>query len=78
MIHIGKKGVEDSNIATIEKALNDHELIKVKFLEFREERVKLAEEISERTKAELIEVIGNIAVLYRPSSELEKRTIELP
>ena len=78
MIHIGKKGVEDSNIATIEKALNDHELIKVKFLEFKEERIQLAEEISEKTDAELIEVIGNIAVLYRPSPETEKRTIKLP
>lgn len=78
MIHIGKKGVEDSNIATIEKALNDHELIKVKFLEFREERIKLAEEISEKTNAELIEVIGNIAIFYRPSSDIEKRTIKLP
>ncbi len=78
MIHIGKKGVEGSNIATIEKALNDHELIKIKFLEFREERLKLAEEISEKTKAELIEVIGNIAILYRPSTEIGKRIIELP
>jgi RNA-binding protein len=78
MIHIGKNGVEESNIATIDKALNDHELIKVKFLVFREERRKLAEEISDKTKAELIEVIGNIAILYRPSIELEKRTIDLP
>jgi RNA-binding protein len=73
IIQIGKNGVSDNLITTIDKALTDHELIKVKFLEYKSERRELAKAIAERTSSELLQVIGNTAVFYRESSDTSKR-----
>jgi RNA-binding protein YhbY len=50
---------------SIEKALADHKLVKVKFIGFRETRRELSEEIAGATSSILIDIIGNVAILYR-------------
>jgi len=67
---IGKLGVTPEAITHIEKALADHQLIKVKFIGFRETRRELSEEIAKATSSILIDVIGNIAILYRKKQEV--------
>ena len=67
--HIGKYGVTPESLAHIDKALTDHELIKVKFIGFKEARRELSEEIAGATSSALVDVIGNIAILYREKSE---------
>jgi RNA-binding protein len=67
--HIGKYGVTPESLAHIDKALNDHELIKVKFLGFKERRAELSTEIAGATSAVVIDVIGNVAILYREKPE---------
>jgi RNA-binding protein len=62
---IGKFGVTPEVLAHIDKALADHQLIKVKFIGFRETRKKLSEEIAGATSSILIDIIGNVAILYR-------------
>ena len=68
VVQIGKNGITDELIAHIEKALTDHELIKIKFLAMKDEKESLTTAISEKTGAELVEIIGNIIVLYRPNN----------
>ena len=63
--HIGKNGLTNEAVAHIDRALDDHELIKVKFQAMKDEKERLAASLAERTGAELVEIIGNIAVLYR-------------
>ncbi len=70
--HIGKYGVTPESLAHIDKALADHELIKVKFLGFKERRAELSGEIAGATGATVVDVIGNVAILYREKSELSK------
>jgi len=73
VVQIGQKGLTDSLIKAVDKALNDHELIKVKFVDFKEEKHELAEEVSSGTGSALVGMIGNIAILYRENPELEKK-----
>jgi len=70
--HIGKYGVTPESLAHIDKALADHELIKVKFLGFKETRRELSKEIAGATSSTLIDVIGNVAILYREKPEVSE------
>ena len=77
MLQVGGKGMTDAVVAEVDAALEHHELIKVKVAaEDREARDAMIAELAERTGAALVQRIGHIAVLYRPSQE--KRQIVLP
>ena len=69
VIMIGKNGVTPELAAAVDAALGDHELIKIKFQDFKEDRRALTKALSDSVKANVISVIGNIAILYR---ELDK------
>lgn len=77
MVHVGKNGVSDNLILSVDKALNDHELIKIKFLDYKTERRELSKSIAEKTGCELVDIIGNVALLYRQSPDKDKRKIRL-
>jgi RNA-binding protein len=70
--HIGKYGVTPESLAHIDIALTDHELIKVKFLGFKETRRELSAEIAGATSSTLVDVIGNVAILYREKPEVSE------
>lgn len=77
MLQVGGKGVTDALVAEIDGALEHHELIKVKVAAAdRDERDQLVAQIAERSGAALVQRIGHVAVLYRPSKD--KRQIVLP
>ena len=70
VVLLGQKGLTDQVIAEIELALNYHELIKVKIAGAEKAgRVEIAAEICRRTNADLIGLIGQIAILYRETEE---------
>jgi RNA-binding protein len=75
VIIIGKGGVSESLIAALDKSLSDHELIKVKFNDFKDEKKSLAESVAIRTGAMLVSLIGNIAVLFRQNEDPARRRI---
>jgi len=77
-IQIGKNGLTGQVIEAIDAALADHELIKVRFLELKEERKQISAEIAGRTSCELAGLIGHVAIFYRCSSDPAKRKIQLP
>jgi RNA-binding protein len=78
LVIIGTKGITGPLIASVDSALQDHELIKVKFGEFKEAKKEISEEIAKATKSELVGLIGNIAILYRQHPQSEKRKVKLP
>lgn len=69
VIMIGQAGLTPAVLAEVEIALDCHELIKIKIRAERDERKSIGEEIVTATGAELIQTIGQIAVLYRPNPE---------
>jgi RNA-binding protein len=77
VVIVGQKGVSGQLITSVEAALADHELIKVKFIEFKKEKKEIAAEIAAATKSELVGIIGNIAIFYRPNPKPELRKIKL-
>ena len=78
LVIIGAKGVTGQLIGSVESAFKDHELIKVKFGEFKEAKKEISAQIAQTTKCELIGLIGNIAIFYRQHPEPEKRKIKTP
>ena len=77
LVTIGAKGVTDGLLGSVDLALTDHELIKVKFVEFKEAKKEIAAEIAQATQSEMIGLIGNIAILYRQHPDPEKRKVHV-
>jgi RNA-binding protein len=65
IVMIGQSGLTGAVLAEIEQALDSHELIKVKIRAERDERKQISEKICAETGAEIIQTIGQIAVIYR-------------
>ncbi len=75
-VNIGKEGINESVISSINAALEARELIKVNVLDNSPAASKsAAREVAAAAKAEVVQVIGNKIVLYRRSSQ--KPVIEL-
>jgi len=69
LVTVADKGLSETVIAEIERALNDHELIKVKLRSDRETRQAWARSIAEQCKAELLQSIGQVACFYKKHPE---------
>lgn len=77
IFQVGKGGVNENMIKQIEDALEARELIKVSVLQnCEEDRNTVAEQLSNGTKAEIVQIIGNTIVLYKES--VENKQIVLP
>ena len=77
ILQAGAKGITEALVAEVDLALEQHELIKVKIAgQEREARDAAINALAARTNAALVQRIGNVAVLYRPSKD--KRRIVLP
>ena len=78
LVQIGSAGVTDALIAAVDTALSDHELIKIRFLDYKGEKKELAGQIAEKTGADIAGVIGHVAILYREAPDEDKRKVKLP
>ena len=65
-VYVGKAGVQDSLVREIDRALTAHELIKIKIDAEREERQSIADVVSDRTDAAVVQRVGKVVVLWRP------------
>jgi RNA-binding protein len=76
-LHLGRAGASEGIEAQLDKLLTDHELVKLRFVDFKESRQEIASALAEKTGADIVRVIGNTAVLWRRSHNPEKRKIDL-
>ncbi len=69
VVMIGSKGYTEAVQAEIERALFDHELIKIRLsgLE-REQKRELAQHICETHQAELVQMLGHVLTIYRKTN----------
>lgn len=77
IFQVGKTGVNENMTKQIGEALEKRELLKVSILQnCLEDKDTVAEQLSAGTGAEIVQIIGNIIVLYKES--VEHKQIELP
>jgi len=73
VVLLGAKGLTQAVSAETHIALQSHELIKVKISGAeKEDRLKMALELCLQLKAELVQMIGSIASIYRKNEEKRK------
>lgn len=69
LVTVADKGLSETVVAEIDRALNDHELIKVKLRGDREVRQAWVQSIAGQCQADLVMTIGQIACFYRKHPE---------
>ncbi|KEQ16940.1 ribosome assembly RNA-binding protein YhbY [Endozoicomonas numazuensis] len=70
VVMVAGNGLSDGVVEETLRALHDHELIKVKFaVGDREVKKEAIAELCNQTQAELIQTIGNIALIYKENKE---------
>lgn len=73
LVRLGQAGLTEAVARETDRALTDHELIKVKAPGGdRDVRDRLFEELARRTDSSLVHRIGHVAVLYRPRNDLPR------
>lgn len=73
LVMVGNAGLTDGVVNELDRALDDHELVKVSArIGEREARNAALEELARRTSAELVQRVGQIGVFYRRGRRLAK------
>lgn len=79
IFQIGKSSVTPELTAAIAEVLEARELIKITVLKnCLDDGRSIAEVLAERTRSEVVQVIGKKIVLYKPAKDEAKRKIVLP
>jgi RNA-binding protein len=71
MLKVGKEGLSPAFLKAVDDALAHHELVKLKFDEFKEQKKELGPKLAGEVSAALIMQVGHVVVLFRrkPSPE---------
>ena len=73
IINVGKASVTPEIVAAVDEAIEKRELIKLGVLKnCMDDPREVASTIAERTKSQVVQVIGKKLVLYRPSKKEPK------
>ena len=78
VVTVAGKGLAPSVLQELDRALNDHELIKVKVaVGDRKQRESVIGELCTQSQALLVQRVGNIATLLRPNPQADPRKSNL-
>jgi RNA-binding protein len=70
LVRVGKEGLTETVIASLDDVLRTREIAKVKVLKNSDEDIKeIAKEMAEKSGAELIHVMGRTILLFRVNKE---------
>jgi|TARA_Y100000310_G_scaffold269721_1_gene283098 RNA-binding protein len=69
-VTIGSKGLTDSVLSELDRALKDHELIKIKLtLGDRDANMSALQQLSGNLNVSVIQQVGNTALIYMPAEK---------
>lgn len=71
-VYVGTDGVSDNFIKAINENLKANELVKVKFVKFKEQKKELTKIIEQKTNAINVGLLGNVLILYKKNKDLKK------
>lgn len=69
VVMVGRAGITEGVVSALEAALTEHELVKVRFQDFKEDVKSLSEQLAEKTDSALVCTTGFTAVFYRENPE---------
>ena len=73
-VHVGQHGLTETVRQTIEDALRTHELVKIQFSKNADVSAKeVANDFASDVGADVVQVIGRTATIYRPNPELRRK-----
>lgn len=75
---VGKQGITDALVRSVDEILEADELAKVKFVERKDEKQALADDLAQRTGSEQVGMIGHVVLLFRRQADPDKQQIQLP
>jgi RNA-binding protein len=76
VVLMGNAGLTDAVVAETQRALADHELIKVRLPGAdREDRDAALQALAQRTESTMVTRIGHVAVLYKANSKVPRITL---
>jgi len=79
MLHVGHQGLSPTVFQALDDALRTHELVKVALTRTADVPVKdAANALATAVAAEVVQVIGKTATLYRRNPELTRKSGDLP
>ncbi|MGH8435345.1 MAG: ribosome assembly RNA-binding protein YhbY [Pseudomonas sp.] len=71
---VADNGLTEGVLAELERALSDHELIKIQLrITEREDRLAAIAELCKTAKSELVQAIGKMALIYRKNPKANKQ-----
>ncbi len=77
VVYIGKAGLTDSVVEAADEAFIAHELIKVRFIDHKDEKDPIAQELEARTNSQIVGRIGHVVILFRQNENEEDQKIDL-
>jgi RNA-binding protein len=79
IVKVGKAGLTPEFFQELQKQLNNHELIKLRFVGIeRDDRATLIEQIADEGRCVCVGSVGHTALFYRHQSDPARRQITLP
>ena len=79
IFQVGKSSLTPELIEAVREAIDARELIKISVLKnCADDPRAIAEVIAERTRSEVVQVVGKKITLYKEAKNEKKRKIELP
>ncbi len=77
LVTLGRAGATPELADRLDELLGAHELVKLRFGDFKESRRELAEALAQRTSSELVRVIGFVAVFWKRNPDPDKHKIDI-
>jgi RNA-binding protein len=78
VVRVGRHGVSKAVLHEIDKALADHELVKVQYVAEKQEKRQLEDQVELGLRAASAGGIGHVLIFYRQHADPEKRRYTLP
>jgi RNA-binding protein len=65
LVRVGHDGISPQMLKALNDALDQHELVKIKFMALKDQKKVLARAIEVQTEAKMVQRVGNTATYYR-------------
>ncbi|MDY7219479.1 ribosome assembly RNA-binding protein YhbY [Denitrificimonas sp. JX-1] len=72
IVTVADNGLTEGVLAELDRALHDHELIKIQLRIERDDRKALIEQLCKQSSSILVQSIGKVALIYRKNPQPNK------